>query len=1064
MAQPKTKRPSGLSVVREGSNFITRWKITDEDYGDGQIFMYYDPLRKKKKWVTKSIWSKSTSYKVAVDTTKYYPYTKTHFTSFRMKVRGNRAAYTVETGSGKKKKSVKYDPTVSDWAEKEYGILKPDKPTLTAVLNSTQSNKTDFIWTLDTKKSPNRWCIDLEYQTMLVKDCDKADGAQLAWKTSALGWQTGVVGPNSHKEITEDTSLLADGSYARWLRIRSRGPAGASDWKYARHVYAKPYQAKIKSARLTNSDSGGYMCRVEWEVANTIAHPIDKVTVQYAIAVPVTGMKCPDTAGWQVADVIADTGGSDAASFSIGAVVDEDQCLFVRVQTMHDTDKNTTNSVARMVTAGYLKDPAGLTVDFNQETRRALITATNDSQNPDSFMAVTYSTTSDPDGYICGIIPHGSNSTTVMVPEVVQEETEEGEAVEQEIVFGVYTVVGNYKEITRADGGTRYAVDEVIRSAVTLTYGGDIPLAPANLSLSMTDIQGTIRATWDWSWRAATAAEISWADHADAWESTAGPTTYIINNTHAAAWNISGLAVGKRWYVRVRLTSGSGDGKTYGAYSDIASIDLSSAPSIPVMTLSDGVITEDGTITATWSYSSTDGTQQAYAEVAEVTTDGTAVAYNPIASTLTAMHVTINAADVGWQSGETHALAVRVVSESGRQSDGWSDPVFVTIADPIEINLVQTSLEEITVTEDDLERTVTALTELPLTVTVTGAGVSGRTSIIVERAESYQVDRPDESMYRGYEGETVAHLTYTGEEQASIDLDDLIGNLDDEARYRIIATVQDELGQSAEVTQEFEVHWDRQAIMPTATVMVDDEELAVIITPNAEGFGEGDTCDIYRLTVDRPELIYPNAEFGTAYVDPYPATGEFGGHRIVYKTVYGDYITADNQLAWIDLREPEGDILDTDYTIIDFGTGRILINRNLDIGNSWSKDFEETQYLGGSVQGDWNPAVSRKSSVATVAVSILDQQTIQAMRRLATYAGICHVRTSDGSSYSANVDVSDKYDHSNGRNVISYDLNINRVDPEGYDGMTFEDWNATHGNRYSARVGEGKVGYMIVGG
>jgi hypothetical protein len=99
-----------------------------------------------------------------------------------------------------------------------------------------------------------------------------------------------------------------------------------------------------------------------------------------------------------------------------------------------------------------------------------------------------------------------------------------------------------------------------------------------------------------------------------------------------------------------------------------------------------------------------------------------------------------------------------------------------------------------------------------------------------------------------------------------------------------------------------------------------------------------------------------------------------------------------------------------------------------------------------------------------VAVSILDQQTIQAMRRLATYAGICHVRTSDGSSYSANVEVSDKYDHSNGRNVISYDLDINRVDPEGYDGMTFEDWNATHGNRYSARVGEGQVGYMIVGG
>ena len=86
------------------------------------------------------------------------------------------------------------------------------------------------------------------------------------------------------------------------------------------------------------------------------------------------------------------------------------------------------------------------------------------------------------------------------------------------------------------------------------------------------------------------------------------------------------------------------------------------------------------------------------------------------------------------------------------------------------------------------------------------------------------------------------------------------------------------------------------------------------------------------------------------------------------------------------------------------------------------------------------------------------------MRRLAMYAGICHVRTSDGSSYAANVDVSDKYEHGNGRNVIAYDLDINRVDPESYDGMTLEDWSATHGGGYSSLVGSGVVGSMIVGG
>lgn len=1050
MAQPKTKRPSGVSITRDGAGFITKWKITDEDYGDGQIFQYYDKL-KKSHWVSMDLWSKAVSKKITIDTSKYYPNTKKKLTFFRARIRGNRAAYSVT--NTKTKKTTRYDPTVSDWADKTYEILPPGKPGLTATLSSTLSNVTDFKWILATSRSSRMWCSDLVYETILVKD-SSGNGEGQNWKASQLGWETNTVGADSHKEIREDLLLLADASYTRWFRIKARGPAGDSGWRYASHVYAKPYQAKIISATLTNTNTGGYMCRVEWEATRDAAHPIDKVTIEYSFAYPTSGMNCPTDAGWKQADVVADTAGNDAASFSIGSTVDEDQCLFVRVNTMHDRDNNTTTGVPTLVTGGPLKDPTGLVVTLDSDTRLARVEAQNDSQNPDAYIAVVYSTSDDPDGYVCGIIPREDGYTTVKVPEAVAG---------QEVTFGVYTVVGEYEEISRADEATRFAIDEIVRSANTVRSGGDIPLAPS-VSLSMTDTPGTIRVVWNWSWRSATAAELSWADHADAWESTAGPTTYIVNNIHAAAWNISGLAVGKRWYVRIRLTSGSGDGKTYGAYSDIVSIDLSSAPTIPVLTLSDAVITEGGAVTATWSYSSTDGSQQAFAEIAEVLEDNGETLYVPIASTQSAMHLTINAEEVGWQSGESHALVVRVVSESGRQSDGWSDSVVVSIADPLTIAITQTSLQEITVTEDEAERTVTALTVMPLTITVTGAGAGGTTSVIVERADAYHVDRPDETVFRGYEGETIAYLTYSGEGQATIDADALVGSLDDEATYRIIATVQDGLGQSAETTLEFEVHWAHQAIMPTATVVIDEQNYVALITPSAEDPGEGDTCDIYRLSVDKPELIYPDAEFGTTYVDPYPATGEFGGHRIVYKTVNGDYITEDNQLAWVDLREAEGDNIDTDYTIIDFGSGRILINRNLDISNTWSKDFEETKYLGGSVQGDWNPAVSRKATVATVAVSILDQETIQAMRRLAMYAGICHVRTSDGSSYAANVDVSDKYEHGNGRNVIAYDIDINRVDPESYDGMTLEDWSATHGGGYSSLVGSGVVGSMIVGG
>lgn len=296
MAQPKTKRPSGVTIVRDGANFVTKWKITDEDYGDGQIFQHYDKLR-KNKWVSTDLWSRAVSKKVTVDTSLYYPTTTKKLTFFRARIRGNRAAYTVE--DRRTHQRTRYDPTVSDWADKTYEILIPDKPALTATLSSTYANITDFKWVLATSRSSRKWCTDLEYQTILVKD-SSGDGTEQAWKSTTLGWETNTVGADSHREITEDTTLLADASYTRWFRIRSRGPAGASEWRYAKHVYAKPYQAKIKSATLTDTNTGGYMCRVEWDAQKDAAHPIDRVTVEYAFAYPTAGMNCPTTPGWHL--------------------------------------------------------------------------------------------------------------------------------------------------------------------------------------------------------------------------------------------------------------------------------------------------------------------------------------------------------------------------------------------------------------------------------------------------------------------------------------------------------------------------------------------------------------------------------------------------------------------------------------------------------------------------------------------------------------------------------------------------------------------------------------------
>ena len=335
-------------------------------------------------------------------------------------------------------------------------------------------------------------------------------------------------------------------------------------------------------------------------------------------------------------------------------------------------------------------------------------------------------------------------------------------------------------------------------------------------------------------------------------------------------------------------------------------------------------------------------------------------------------------------------------------------------------------------------------------VTASGAGEGGTITYILERSGDYPLDRPDENELIGFDGETVALIQKSADNDGgepadysiSIGLEDLIGRLDDGAYYNLIAVVQDSYGQSAQAQLEFAVHWDHQAVVPSANITVDNEAMIAIITPvqPETGYAEGDVCDIYRMSVDKPELIVENAEFGTQYVDPYPALGDQGGHRIVYKTIYGDYITADNEFAWTDYDYEEGDIVDRFATVIDFGDDQAVLPYDLSLSSKWNKDFTQTKYLGGAIEGDWNPTVERTTSVRTRVAVKQDSELVEIMRRLAVYSGVCHVRTPDGSSFAANVDVSEDREEKMINKIASFSLDITRVDATGFDGMTYAEW------------------------
>ncbi|MBQ1565148.1 MAG: hypothetical protein IIZ82_03360, partial [Clostridia bacterium] len=234
---------------------------------------------------------------------------------------------------------------------------------------------------------------------------------------------------------------------------------------------------------------------------------------------------------------------------------------------------------------------------------------------------------------------------------------------------------------------------------------------------------------------------------------------------------------------------------------------------------------------------------------------------------------------------------------------------------------------------------------------------------------------------------------------------------------------------------------EHQAAIPDAYVQIDEEYMVAVMTPIAPtGAAATDVCDIYRLSADKPQLIYKGATFGEDYVDPYPTIGEHGGHRFVTRTAEGDYITEDNTFAWFD----DAKTLEADYNLIEFGDGRVELRYNIDLSSDWQKDFKQTTYLGGSVQGDWNKAVTRSANITAAVVAADDPELIESMRRLAAYPGICHIRTKDGSSFAADVQVSETYAQNTAHKIANFALKITRVDQQTLEGMTLAEWEELH--------------------
>lgn len=678
MATIKTKAPTGLTITRKNGVFTCGWKNGDSDYKSG-INVWI--LRDKKNVFKGPVNVGASTKSVSIDLKK-------KFRRIRFNVQGKRAPFD------------SYVPTMSAWSYKVVKIGRPPMPSVYFSLNTEKVNQGKFTWSVPQSYKETRMDIFEHYEWQsLVADRHNSDKPPKKWPKRGRKDGRGTRIAYSQTFVEESGRFLKkDYSFTRWFRIRSVGPAGTSAWQYKWHTYAIPKPANNVRAKIIKKIGGGYLCEAHWKAPRSFMYPVDVVNVEYAIGVPVssssivdgtrvTTWSAPDNLSWKNAGAISDTSGWDGLQFQIDSEVEPDQKIYVRVLSTHD--ENTVSSEIAEVKGLdlILPDISVESVTPDQSSHRVVVTAQNTSEIQDSFIAVYYRT-SDMDAgtyQTIGIIPRGTSRATIQCPDWGTKE----------VSFGLRAFLADYSPaVIDYTSVKEYTISNIKMMSKNIVWSdSNLPKAPQSVVLTAVN-PTTINVMWDWAWSDANQAELSWADHNDAWMSTDQPSSYVVDNIYNSTWNIAGLSVGT-WYVRVRLNQVTDSSTIYGMWSDIQEIKLSSAPAIPSLDLSNAIVAEDGDVTCYWAYASTDGTAQMGADICEAFFDEETSTYTygePFAHANTAQHLTFSVEERGWQAGEKHYLAVRVTSASGETSASWSVPTALTIADPPTCSISDSSL------------------------------------------------------------------------------------------------------------------------------------------------------------------------------------------------------------------------------------------------------------------------------------------------------------------------------------------------------------------------------------
>ena len=458
---------------------------------------------------------------------------------------------------------------------------------------------------------------------------------------------------------------------------------------------------------------------------------------------------------------------------------------------------------------------------------------------------------------------------------------------------------------------------------------------------------------------------------------------YEVEYNDSATITIKGLKEGSKYFIKARRYL-EADNEQFSAYSSTATVFTSEAPEA-IVAKADKYVAKGDPLAVYWNFAG-NGIQT---EWQIVDSNGTVIANGQGSAGGTQI-----SAERLEEVAVDNSITYTVQASTG---SGFvvSEEHTLTIIEQPTLSVTAPA----TLTAQPYSFTATTNNLCDLTVIVTSQGISGQFP---------------EGILTQTSGDTIHSDVYApvwtesnGIYTATVTLPDGLAFWNG-GKYTLSVTATDRTTglSSATVTPEFVVNWADPAVDPDGAVT-----LTPIDTTDTDGYhrlavqldltppedcNEDDVYDIYRMDGDTVKLIGEGFPLTHTTADEYAPFGNAAlKYRVALRTVDGDVSFADIEYT-----------LPCDSLRFDWDGGSIEFPYNLAISDKYEKDVDFRQHMDGSVDGYWNPNITRTASLNTDVIILKQAREIELTRNLARYPGAVFVRTPNGNAYAADVQVS----------------------------------------------------------